>query len=145
MEKGVINNLNSEYFKLKINSKIYPIDVVSSVCYTMNEEAYFFLEGNPEKEIEVNIKTKNNKLTNKEIVLKFQENLITYLEYKNNFKNNKKIKEMIIQRAIITNNPGIVTTDKDFEEIENDLDNLFSEDELEEIADIATPWEEKNQ
>ena len=56
--------------------------------------------------------------------------MINYADYQKRAKETKKIREMIMQRALITNDPSII-------------DDLEDEDWLDDPEGIAIPWEEK--
>jgi hypothetical protein len=72
----------------------------------------------------------------------FNNELLNYADYLTRARETKKLREMFLQRAIITNDPGMVEPevddDIDFEKID-DLDD----DYLDDPEAIAIPWEEK--
>ena len=94
---------------LKLNQKIYPLDVIYSAAYILIDKAFIILDENPEKEILVEITRKNEKQDIKKLVEEFNEELLNYLTYKTQSEKNAKLREYILQRLIITNNPEIVS------------------------------------
>ncbi len=123
---------------LHLNPKLYPTDVINSTAYTFLDEAYIKLEGDPENEIKIRIKSKG-KIKADELADKFQNELINYKEYKNNFQKNKNIRNLIIQRALITNDPEIAKINQEqLKELETEMIKNLPEEDL----GIKKPWEE---
>jgi His-Xaa-Ser system protein HxsD len=119
---------------IKVNSKIYPLDVIFSAAYVFIDKVYVLIEGDPEKEICVLLKPKKNQNI-ENVGEEFYNELLNCLVYKEQGSKNKKIRETIIQRALITNDPSIITEEDIFEK---DIDEY-----LEDVEGIAIPWEEK--
>ncbi|MBN1543865.1 His-Xaa-Ser system protein HxsD [Candidatus Woesearchaeota archaeon] len=88
---------------LKINPKIYPLDVIYSAAYIMIDKAYIILDGDPEKEISVNIQRKEDGQELKKIVQEFNEELLNYAVYKSQSEKNKELREAILKRVLLTN------------------------------------------
>jgi His-Xaa-Ser system protein HxsD len=124
---------------LSINPKLYALDAIYSAAYVFLDKAYIVLDGDPEKEILVKIKPKEGgdleKLGNE-----FLNELINYADYQKRAEQTKKIREMLLQRALITNDPSIVEDDSEFDEL---LKELEDEDYPDDPEGIAVPWEEK--
>lgn len=140
---------------IKLNPQFYPPEVVYSASYVLLEKAYFWFDGDPRREMQVSIIPKEGYKAD-EISKEFNEELINYLEYRNNYERNKDIRYIILQKAIETAQRTTPPTSE--EEKEN-----TNEDELEEIdeedlfdsadedlsyldedpLEIAVPWEEK--
>lgn len=117
-----------------LNSKIYPQEAILNASYVFIDRAYIFLDSDAKTEnIRVSFKGKN-KLSEKQFkALKgefMNELLHSSLRYQIS-KNNKKIREYIIGRALYSAFPAsdLITTEK--------LD--YQQDPL----GIAMPWEEK--
>ena len=116
---------------IKLNSKIYPLEVILSACYVFIDRAFIFLDGDFKKDlIKVSIKGKRG-LSEKQLEWlrgEFMNELLhCALRYKIS-KSNKKIREYIIGRAIYSALPT------KSEELSG-----YQEDPL----GIAIPWEEK--
>lgn len=124
------------FFQINLDPELYPLDVITSAAYSYLDKAYIFLSGDKNKEIIVNLKPKNETFNKEKITLEFSEALLNYLEYKNNYNNNKEIRQMILQRAIVTNDPEALLNS-----IEKELD--LDLDDIEDPEGIAIPWEEK--
>ena len=66
MADGIItiNNLklvNNEHVLAKVNPKIYSLDVVQAAAYVLMDRAYVVIDGDPEKEILVELKPTDKK------------------------------------------------------------------------------------
>ena len=128
---------------LNINAKLYALETVYSAAYVFLERAYVLLDGDAEKEIQVILKPKLKLKENEDLEKlggEFFNELINYSDYKARAKETKNIREMLLQRAMITNDPSILQDydDNEFKEILEELD-----DELDDPEGIAIPWEEK--
>ena len=88
-----------------VNPKIYPLELVYSAAYIMIDKAFIILDGDPKKEIMVEVRKKEKKQKLKGLVREFNEELLNYATYKVQSERNKKIREMILQRVLLTNNP----------------------------------------
>ncbi len=140
---------------VKLNPLFYPPEVIYSASYVLLEKAYFTFDGDPNKEVEVTIVPKEG-FNVEDISDEFNDELVTYLEYKNNYERNKDIRHVILKKAL-ESIPFQQTTSsssnddslkgKEMEEI--DEEDLFdsADDDLsyldEDPMDIAVPWEEK--
>ena len=94
-----------EYAFFSVNPKIYPISVVYAAAYVMIDRAFILLDGDPKKEINVEIRKKENHHKLKELIISFNEELLNYATYEVQSKKNKKIQELLLQRVLLTNNP----------------------------------------
>jgi His-Xaa-Ser system protein HxsD len=140
----VDNNFNIEeengVYKLFLNPKFYSLDVIYSVCYVFLDKAYISLDGDLDDKIIVIIKPKDG-CDGEKIALDFNNDLLTHADYKRNFENNKNIRDMILQRAIITNDPSSLSVEDN-----SGIEDIFDEDEdIESLEDIVIPWEEENE
>jgi His-Xaa-Ser system protein HxsD len=88
---------------IRINPKIYPLDVVHSAAYIMIDKAFILLDGEPEKEITVSIECKEGADDVVKIVQEFNEELLNYAVYKIQNERNKDLREAILKRVLITN------------------------------------------
>ena len=92
-----------------INPKIYSLDIVYSAAYILIDKAFIILDGDPEKEIKVEIRKKKPEQELKDLVRDFNEELLNYAVYKVQSEKNKNIREMILQRVLLTNDPNYFT------------------------------------
>jgi His-Xaa-Ser system protein HxsD len=97
---------------LKLNPEIYPLEIIFSAAYIMIDKAFIILDESPNKEILVEITRKDKKQDIKKLIEEFNEELLNYLTYKTQSKKNAKLREYILQRLIITNNPEIITKEE---------------------------------
>ena len=102
-------NEKEGYAFFSINPKIYPIDVVYAAAYVMIDMGFVILDGDPKKEIRVEIRKKEDHHDLKGLVISFNEELLNYATYKVQSEKNKKIREMLLQRVLLTNNPKYFT------------------------------------
>ena len=120
---------------IEINTKIYPMDVIYSAAYVFLDRAYLFLEGDPEKQITIKIRPKEEESIEK-LKGDFNNELINYANHKNLAKESKNIREMIVERALATNDPSVIE-DAEFDKIMEDINEEFDDPD-----DVAVPWED---
>jgi His-Xaa-Ser system protein HxsD len=118
---------------VSVNTKLYPLDVVYSAAYVFIDRAYIVLEGD-KNTVKVMLKPKNSYDLEK-LGLEFNNELLNYAFHKQKNDKTKAVREAIMQRALITNDPSIIDDDALFDE---ELDEIFDDPE-----GIAIPWEEK--
>ena len=123
---------------LSINPRLYALETVYSAAYTFLDKAYVLLDGDPEKEILVSLKSKSNEDLDK-LGREFFNELVNYADYRERSKQTKEIREMLLQRALITNDPSVLDDNKMDDELLKELED----DYLEDPEEIAIPWEEK--
>jgi len=104
------NELKNIEFKkdcalLTINPQIFPLEVIYSAAYILIDKAFIVLDGNPKEQILVEIRKKEETQELKKIVQEFYEELLNYSVYKKQTDNNAGIKEIIMKRALLTNDP----------------------------------------
>jgi His-Xaa-Ser system protein HxsD len=146
---GVSKIDDGEGFVLvSVDPKIYPLEVIYTAAYVFLERAYVFLEGDLEKEVVIKLTTKVKSSKEELDILgkEFLNELINYGLYKTQSEKNGEIRQILLQRALLTN----LDEEEDFEEDsedEDDLDSLEDLESSEELIDdpegIAIPWEEK--
>jgi His-Xaa-Ser system protein HxsD len=157
------NELNFEKkgdsFLIYVNPKTVPLEVVYSAAYVFLDKAYIVIDGNPDKEIIVKIRPKKE-ADGEKLPLEFNNELVKYCEYKANCENNKELRQIILQRALLSNDPasfedingqegaGEKNEDgaaADEDGLPQDISDLEDDDEdfLDDPEGIAIPWEEK--
>ena len=128
---------------LKVNPKLYPLEVIYSAAYVFLDRAYVLLDGDPKKEVIVKLMPKE-KHDLKKLGGEFFNELINYADYNKRAKETKNIREMLLQRALITNDPSVLQEgDGELDKIMGELDDNEDSDYLEDPEGIAIPWEEK--
>jgi His-Xaa-Ser system protein HxsD len=135
MQKNVMIDGKEKVCIVSINTKMFQLDVIYAASYVFIDRAYVILDSNSKGIVKVMLKPKKEEDLEK-LGLEFDNELIKYAFYKKTSEKNKAVKEAIMQRALITNDPSIFEEDALFDE---DLDKLFDDPE-----GIAIPWEEKH-
>jgi His-Xaa-Ser system protein HxsD len=122
---------DGEVYKIKLDPYVYPLEVVFSAAYVFLDKAYISVDRDNKNNILVEIKPKNDL----DITDSFFNELIDYIEYKNNNDRNKDIKRAILQKALI---------------IAADAPNLTAHtheerpEEFSESEEIRLPWEDND-
>ncbi|MBO06189.1 MAG: hypothetical protein QF917_00235 [Candidatus Woesearchaeota archaeon] len=130
-------NIVGDSVLLNINPELYNLETIYSAAYVFLDKAFIILDGDPKKEVIVKLKPKKSRDLEK-LGHDFFNELINYADYQKRAEKTKKIRETIMQRALITNeNIGQ-------DEVSNDLLNELEDDDLlDDPEGIAIPWEEK--
>lgn len=136
MEKNI--KIEGDSVVLVVNPKLYDLETVYSASYVFLDRAYVLLDGDPKKEILVKLKPKE-KCDLEALGGEFFNELISYSDYKARAKQTKTIRETLLQRALLTNDPSVVEQDP----VDDALDDIDDDDYLEDPEGIAVPWEEK--
>ncbi len=134
---------------INLNPSIYPMEVIYTASYVFIDKAYVILDGDTKKEIKVILKPKEDYDVEK-LGMEFHNELLSYVLYHEKNKQNKTIRDTIIQRALLANDPDIDLglnvnanrSDPDFAEIEKEIKDIESKAD-DDIEDIAIPWEDK--
>lgn len=134
-KNNVLKNIeideNGEYAVFSVNPAIYPLDLVYSASYIMIEKAFIILDGDPKEKIMVEIRKKKQDKDIKTLVREFNEELLNYAVYKVQSEKNKNIREMILQRALLTNNQDSYSkTEKEKDTADKDAEKEASACEI---------------
>lgn len=122
----VKKEINNDVLVFDLNTKIYPKEAIYGACFVFIDRAYFFLDSKKKDEVTVEIKRKNtNDFLNSG---EFHNELLNFVHRINIAKQNKKIREYIVERAL-------------YSSIDNSSD--LDDEEFDDPLDIAVPWEEK--
>jgi His-Xaa-Ser system protein HxsD len=113
---------------------IYPLDVIFSAAYVFMDRAYVIIDGNPASEITVELRPKDGKTDTEKLGGEFANELLNYSVYKIQSEKNSAIRQAIIQRALMTNDPDVML---EAEEVSG------SGSPIDDPEGIAIPWEEK--
>jgi His-Xaa-Ser system protein HxsD len=125
---------------INVNPKLYPLEAVYSASYVFLDKAYIQLDGDPEKEILVKLTLKQDGDIN-QIKGEFLNELINYADYLKRAEKTKGIREILLQRILLTSETPPVEEDKDDEEIEKVMKELEEEGALD---DIEIPQKEED-
>jgi len=121
-------NEEGNYLLVSINPKIYGLDIVYYATYVLMDRAYAILGGDPEREILVELRPKDN--TDLETLgMEFNNELLNYAVYMKQSAKNQKLREAILQRVLMTNLAP--------------AEGKEPKGPIEDPEGITTPWEEK--
>lgn len=87
---------------IKINKNIYPKEVITQTTYVMLEEFYFLIDID-ENYFIIEMKKKNGKIQEEDIYTFFDE-LIESQSYLEQLKRTSEIRQIILERALLTQN-----------------------------------------
>ena len=122
---------------IPVNSQLYPLEAIYGAAYVFLDRAYLFLDGNPKGQIVVSLggKEKLTKKQLKDLAGEFCNELLNYALRDKISKNNQKIREYIVARALLS-------TEKEAPKKETKKE-LPKEEWQKDTLGIALPWEEK--
>ncbi|MCK5282310.1 MAG: His-Xaa-Ser system protein HxsD [Nanoarchaeota archaeon] len=126
---------NSDYILFSINPRIYSLDIIHSAAYIMLDKAYIILDYQNEN-ILVEIRAKHENQDLKQLTMEFNEELLNYAVYKAQSERNKEIRQIILQRSLLTNNPDYF--------IDTSTESPQNEDEIKDPKGISKKWDEKD-
>lgn len=137
LKTKIIQKENQIIFSLK--TKNYPLEAIYSAAYVFVDRAYVYLDGSPEKEINVFLKGKEllNKKQLESLQGEFLNELLNYLVRIETARMNQKIREYVVASALVSALPQEVlgkspdTLEKSSEDWQNDP------------LGIAVSWESK--
>jgi His-Xaa-Ser system protein HxsD len=143
--------------KITVDAKIYPLEAVYGASYVFLDRAYVFLDGDPEKKIDVILKLKPDSLFKNTKTLKgeFLNELLNYSLRQQIAERNAKLREYIVGAALLgasgeLNVFPVTETEEDIspEELPTAAESgrtVAGQSEAweEDPMQIAVPWEEK--
>ena len=94
-----------DYAIFSINPKIYPIDIVYSASYIMIDKAFILLDGDPFREIKVEIRKKGKEQDIKQVIEEFNQELLNYAVYRSQTEKNKALTDAVMEKILLTNTP----------------------------------------
>ena len=121
------SELSEDSIKIKLNPKIYSMQIIYSAAYALLDKAYIVLDGNPETEISAEIFSKGSGSEGLESLEKlkqrFHDELINYGNYYSSLNRDKEIVKMILERALFSANPSLAeeAEEKEIQELLKDL------------------------
>ena len=101
--------------RIKVNPRLYPLEAIYSAAYVFMDNAYVLLEGSPDSEIFVVLKPKNEE-DPIDLGSEFNNELMIFSEHLSRAKRTIRLREMYLQRAIITNKPELVKNENKTEQ-----------------------------
>jgi len=134
-------NITDNSVIISVNPNLYALETIYSASYVFLDRAYILLNGDPKKEIIIQLQPKEQEDL-KKLGGEFLNELINYGDYKKRAEQTKEIREMLLQRAIITNDPSTIQDNEEFKAIIDELE-IDSKNCPTNPKEIAIPWEEK--
>ncbi|MFW6025216.1 MAG: His-Xaa-Ser system protein HxsD [Candidatus Woesearchaeota archaeon] len=124
-----------------VDPNFYPLEAVYDAAYNFLDRAYILFDGDPQKEIKVRLKGKEelNKSELELLAKEFFNELINSGLRRKISKKNKNIREYMVSAALIGASKDLQNKIHK-ESIDSEEDNNWEEDPL----GIATTWEEQN-
>ena len=83
---------------VSVNPKIYPLNVVFSASYFMMDKAFVVIDGNPDQEIVVSLRPKDNHALD-ELARTFNDELLNYAVNNAESKKTEKLREELVKDA----------------------------------------------
>lgn len=146
MEDKIKSSLKKEKNEVvfRIDMRLYTPEAVYSTAHSFIDRAYIYLDGDPASELIVSLKGKEklNPDKLKQIEGEFLNELLNFMLRVEIAKRNKKVREYIVETAIVSS-----LSEKFFSQFENDEAKSDMADNNEWQADplgISVPWEEKH-
>ena len=129
---------------ITVRSKIYPLEAVYGAAYVFLNRAFIFLDEKKKGEILITLKAKEkmDKKHLENLAGEFYNELLNYSLRNEISKNNQKLREYIVSRALI----GALGEDEE-EVVESEKTKEEPEEEIEEwkgdYLGLSIPWEKK--
>lgn len=105
MENKKMFELTEKEGVIYLNPQIYPLEIIYKAAYVMLEKAFIMLDSDGER-IKVVINKKKDDQNVKLLIEEFNEELLNYSVYKIQNEKNKIIRELILQKVMIANDPA---------------------------------------
>ena len=131
---------------ITVSRSLYPLDAVYAAANMFIHKGYILLDEDDNTDISVTLIPKSDDIDPQILAHEFRNELLRFDEYQKNKKKVREMREELIRRTFITNDPALVNKDTIFdeEEFEKLLKELEEQDdELDDPMDISVPWEEK--
>jgi His-Xaa-Ser system protein HxsD len=109
-----------------INTKVYPMDIIYSAAYVFLDRAFIVLDGDPAKEIFVELRPRKKNITLEQLGRAFNDELLNYSVYILQSEKNRQIREMILKKALSV----------------AEKETTHEESYIDDPLGIARPWEE---
>ena len=95
--------IDNDKVTLHLNPKIYPLDVIYGASYIMIDKAFILLDGDPDKNIIIEIRKKKENQNLNELVIEFNDELINYATYKTKSEESLLFRNLLL-RAMFSDN-----------------------------------------
>jgi len=97
----------NNYIKLKVNSKVYPLETIFAAGYTFLDKVYILLDKDSKGNIFIFLSPQKKNSNFKKIGLEFFNELLNYSHYFSTSKTNSETIKLILQRALFSANPSM--------------------------------------
>ncbi|MBW6461777.1 MAG: hypothetical protein K0B07_01915 [DPANN group archaeon] len=156
MSKNISVDIKEGTLTFKVNPNVYPIGVIFQAADVFIEKAYVYIEGDPEEEISVTLKPKEDKANLEDYAGEFNNELVSYAAYFVRSQVNRDVREAMLKRAFFSVSPNNNSETKDEKEFESKklekvkidigskvpiMDNIEDDDTC--LEDISKPWDEQ--
>lgn len=120
---------------MQVDTKVYPLDAIYATSCVFIDKAYIFLNNYKEKQLKIEFRPKEgtSEQVLEEIKREFGNELLNYLHRIGVAKNNKKVREQIVQRALYSSIGDSLLGDDEKSEDKNRKDDPLG---------IRNPWNE---
>lgn len=118
--------------RIKVNTKVFPVEVVQKAAYILMDKATATIDGDPDNELVVELLKTDNKLAMDQLVVDFNNELLNYAVYKAQSEQNKELREIMLQRILLTNDP----------KYRDAIKKIASSDQIDDPENIMKTWEE---
>lgn len=141
-------DINEKKKEMFLNSDVYPLDVIYRACFTFLNRLYIFLDIEKDGKIRVELSPKYP-MSQEEwlsIVGEFKNELLTSALRNNIAKTASRVRDIIVEKAIIGALPvqtGEIRLGEKKEKTEPMIQEEDNLDFLDDPLGIAVPWEEK--
>jgi His-Xaa-Ser system protein HxsD len=138
-----------------IDPNIYNINIIYTTCYALIDKVYVHITGNPEFELTIELKPKENSDLEK-LGKEFENELIKYAFYQKQHNETIGLKVLMLKRILALTDNNVQTyidenikekIEKETELINNNIlpkfDDELNDDFFDDPEGIAIPWEEK--
>lgn len=123
------------FLKVSIDLSVYPLEAVFGACYVFVDRVYIFLEKKAGNKITATFRPKKDSAKLAGLVGEFMNELLNYALRISLAKENKKIREYLVEQALF----GAAGQ----ESISSFSQSEFSHSSKDDPLGIAVPWEEK--
>lgn len=136
---------------IKLSKSAYPVQAVLHTCNLFSDRAYFKVDENgKEVVVSVSLKKGRNTAVLEKLIMEFQNELLHNVLRLKIAKDNKKVRELLIEQALCAALPQRREEEEpriSEEEIDKELEEILKEVEADDYKEdplgIAIPWEDK--
>ena len=142
VDATVLNNIRINKAEnsvlVTVNPKIYPLEIVYSAAYVFIDRAYVLIDGDPEKEILVDLKLKETGNL-EELGREFNNELVNYAVYAVQSARTQGVRDALVHKVFETNceDTKLKKADECASKAESAVENESYEDDP---SGIAKPW-----